>query len=222
MHLLDDDLGCLSRGRDGDLSELLSTDGDYRDFVRALDAKNDRWVVAADGLSRRMVLDLLRWSGHQVDEYYASLDLAVPSGVIWASKGSVPRWFDMCRDLTERWVHQQHIRDAIGKPGEHHRFLPDVLATFVWAFPNQYRVDAPAGATVQIGLGAGGVWHLVHSHDRWKLERGPASNPTASIDTHESVAWRQLTGLPVPEGSINAIGPDRLVAPLLQVRGIIA
>ncbi len=128
MHLLDDDLGCLSRGRDGDLSELLSTDGDYRDFVRALDAKNDRWVVAADGLSRRMVLDLLRWSGHQVDEYYASLDLAVPSGVIWASKGSVPRWFDMCRDLTERWVHQQHIRDAIGKPGEHHRFLPDVLA----------------------------------------------------------------------------------------------
>src|SRR6266851_1908008 len=35
LHLLDDDLGWLSRGRDGDLSGLLPTDGNYRDFVRS-------------------------------------------------------------------------------------------------------------------------------------------------------------------------------------------
>lgn len=222
LHLLDDDLGWISRGRDGDTSGLLPTDGDYRDFVRSLSAKNERWVVGANGLSRRVVLDLLRWSGQQIDEYYASMDLERPSGVIWASNGTVPRWFDLCRDLTERWVHQQHIRDAVGQPGEHHRLLPDVLATFVWAFPHQYRAEAPPGTTVQIGLGTGGTWHLVRSESRWVLERGPAPSPAALVGVRETMAWRLLTGLPVPEDEISAVGPDSLVLPLLQVRGIIA
>lgn len=63
LHLLDDNLGRLSRGRDGDLSGLLPTNGDYRDFVRSLNAKNERWVRAAEGLSQRVVVDGLRWSG---------------------------------------------------------------------------------------------------------------------------------------------------------------
>src|SRR5690349_6796550 len=44
LHLLDDDLGWLSRDRDGDTSGLLDASGDYRQFVAALDAKNQRWV----------------------------------------------------------------------------------------------------------------------------------------------------------------------------------
>jgi hypothetical protein len=35
------------------------------------------------------------------------------------------------------------------------------------------------------------------------------------------VAWRQLTGLPVSAGQYGAEGDDRLVRPLLAVRGII-
>jgi uncharacterized protein (TIGR03083 family) len=222
LHLLDDDLGGLSRGRDGDTSGLLPTDGDYRDFVRSLDAKNERWVVGGAGLSRRVVVDLLRWSAGEINDYYASLALDGPSGVIWASSGDVPRWFDLCRDLTERWVHQQHIRDAVGQPGEHHRFLPAVLGTFVWAFPHQYDADAPTGTAVQIGLGTGGTWHLVSSSGGWRLERGPTPSPVAMLNLHETIAWRQLTGLSVPEDAISAHGPDALVRPLLRVRGIIA
>lgn len=136
LHLLDGDLGWISRGRDADTSGLLPTDGDYRDFVLSLDTKNQRWVLGAGGLSRRVVVDLLRWSGSEIDDYYWSIDLEGPGGVIWASNNSVPRWFDLCRDLTERWVHQQHIRDAVARPGTHHRFLPEILGTFVWAFPH--------------------------------------------------------------------------------------
>ncbi len=40
LHVLDDDLGWLSRGRDGDLSGLLDDTGDYQTFVAALAAKN--------------------------------------------------------------------------------------------------------------------------------------------------------------------------------------
>jgi hypothetical protein len=222
LHLLDDDLGWLSRGRDGDLSGLLPTDGDYRDFVRSLDAKNERWVRGAEGLSRRVVVDLLRWSGAEVDDFYAAIDLEGPSGVIWASNSSVPRWFDLCRDLTERWVHQQHIRDAVRQPGTHDRLLPDVLRTFVWAFPHQYGAEAPVGTVVQVGLGDAGTWNLIRDADRWTLEAGPAEEPAASIDLPTAVAWRQLTGLAVPEDSIRLDGPDNLVKPLFDVRGIIA
>jgi hypothetical protein len=63
LDLLDDDLGWLSRGRDGDMTGLLPTAGDYREFVRSLDVKNEQWVVGVGGLSRRVVVDLLRWSG---------------------------------------------------------------------------------------------------------------------------------------------------------------
>lgn len=222
LHLLDDDLGWLSRGRDGDMSGLLPTDGNYREFVRSLDAKNERWVVGAAGLSRRVVVDLLRWSGDEVNAYYASIDLEGQSGVIWASGSSVPRWFDLCRDLTERWVHQKHIRDAVEQPGEHDRYLPGVLETFVWAFPHQYTAEASEGSAVQIGLGAGGSWHLLRKGERWVLEAGAAERPAATIELHESMAWRLLTGLPIPDEAITATGPTELLRPLLEVRGIIA
>ena len=222
LHLLDDDLGWLSRGRDGDMSGLLPTEGDYRQFVGSLDAKNERWIVGAGGLSRRVVIDLLRWSGHAVDEFHASVDLDEASAVIWASNDSVPRWFDLCRDLTERWVHQQHIRDAVGQPGTHQRLLPDVLSTFVWAFPHQFDAEAPDGTVVEVGLDVAGTWHLIRSGHRWTLEPGTAPAPAARLDIPAAVAWRQLTGLAVPEDAMHVEGPDHLVEPLLRVRGIIA
>ena len=222
LHLLDDDLGWLSRGRDGDMSGLLPTEGDYRQFVGSLDAKNERWIVGAGGLSRRVVIDLLRWSGHAVDEFHASVDLDEASAVIWASNDSVPRWFDLCRDLTERWVHQQHIRDAVGQPGTHQRLLPDVLSTFVWAFPHQFDAEAPDGTVVQVGFDVAGTWHLIRSGHRWTLEPGTAPAPAARLDIPAAVAWRQLTGLAVPEDAMHVEGPDHLVEPLLRVRGIIA
>ena len=222
LHLLDDDLGWLSRGRDGDMSGLLPMEGDYRQFVESLDAKNERWVVGAGGLSRRVVIDLLRWSGPEVDDFYASVDLGEASAVIWASNDSVPRWFDLCRDLTERWVHQQHIRDAVGRQGTHQRLLPDVLSTFVWAFPHQFDAEAPDGTVVQVGFDVAGTWHLIRSGHRWILEPGTAPAPAARVDIPATVAWRQLTGLAVPEDAMHVEGPDHLVEPLLRVRGIIA
>ena len=74
LHLLDDDLGRLSRRRDGDRTELLSTE-DHASFVTALAAKNQRWIDGTRGLSSRVLTDLLEWSGQEMDAYYASMNM---------------------------------------------------------------------------------------------------------------------------------------------------
>jgi hypothetical protein len=55
---------------------------------------------------------------------------------------------ELAREYTERWLHQQHIRDAVGAPGQTDpRFLAPVLATFAHAFPVALRrVTAAASA----------------------------------------------------------------------------
>lgn len=72
LHLLDDDLGRLSRGRDDDRSGLLAR-CDHDTFVVALAGKNQRWVDGARGLSGRVITELLQWSGQQMDDHYASI-----------------------------------------------------------------------------------------------------------------------------------------------------
>jgi uncharacterized protein (TIGR03083 family) len=222
LHLLDGDLGQLSRGRDGDHAGLLDSSGDYRQFVAALDAKNQRWVDGASGLSHSVIRDLLAWSSEQVQQYYASVDLREPSIVSWAGDDPLPRWFDLAREFTERWAHQQHIRDAVGEPGTHDRFLPEVVRTFVWAFPHQYRPEAEPGTTVHLDFGTGGSWILTRDAGAWVLDEGAAHHPAASLRMPAQLAWRQLTGLPVLAGQYVTAGDDSLVSPLLEVRGIIA
>jgi uncharacterized protein (TIGR03083 family) len=221
LHLLDGDLGQLSRGRDGHLAGLLDTGGDYREFVAALDAKNQQWVEVARGLSPRVVTGLLRWSGAQVGSYYNTVDLHGTAIVSWAGDGPVPRWLDLAREMTERWVHQQHIRDAVGQPGTHDRFLPAVLDAFAWAFPHQYRPEAPPGTAVQVDFGDGGRWLLTREAGGWALGEGITARPAAALRMPPHLAWRQLTGLPVPAGEYVTEGDERLAAPLLAVRGII-
>jgi uncharacterized protein (TIGR03083 family) len=220
LHLVDGDLGWLSRGRDGDLNGLISMDVDFRDFVDALNQRNQRWVEASRGLSRRLVLELLAWTGEKVAAYHHTLRLTEPAGVIWAG-GDVPGWLGLGRDFTERWVHQQQIREAVGKPGDHHRYLPTVLSIFVWAFPHQYDPEADPGTIVNIGFGSAARWHLVRREHGWDLEDRLADSPSAAITADMDSAWRQLTGAPTPVGAVVASGPAHLAQPLLDVRGII-
>jgi hypothetical protein len=222
LHLLDDDLGWLSRGRDGDRTGLLAME-DHSSFVAALAAKNQRWIDGTHGLSGRVLTDLLEWSGHEVDSYCGSLDLQGLGHVSWADDGPVPTWFDIARDLTERWVHQMQMREAVGGvEGYAARYLPVVLRTFVWAFPHQYRAQAPAGTRVQVDLASGGTWHLTSDgSSRWSLDEGKAEAPDASVEFSDDTGWRSLTGAAYPTHEARLDGPSNLCQPLLTVRGIL-
>lgn len=217
-HLLDDDLGLLSRWRDGDASGLIPMDGPHEAFVAALDAKNERWVRAVAGLSGRVVTELLAWSGAAVDAFLATVDLRAPRHVSWAG-GEVPAWLDLARELTERWVHGRHIADAVGAAVADDPVLCEVLRTFVWAFPAQLG-PAVDGTVVGVALGDD-RWTLCRTDGGWSLASGWPATAAASLVLDAEAAWRRLTGLPVPPASVRVDGDPALVAALLSVRSVI-
>ena len=155
LHLLDVDLSWLARDRDGDQTGLIPESAGHEAFVGGLARRNQRWVDGTEVLSPRLITDLLRWSGEQLDAHLATLYLTVPSSVYWA--GGVPLWFDLAREFTERWVHCRQIQEATqpeksGQPAD--EYLPLVLRTFVWGFPYQYRVPAPDGTVIALEIPA--------------------------------------------------------------------
>ena len=136
LHLLDDDLSWLSHQRDGGTGGRVDM-SDRHLFVELLAAKNQRWVDAARVLSPRVVIDMLGWAGDQVDAFHARCDLRADGWVSWASSEPVPFWFNLAQEFTERWVHQQQMREAVDRVEDHADYLPEVLRTFMWAVPHQ-------------------------------------------------------------------------------------
>lgn len=220
LHLLDDDLTWLSRVRDGELSGLVDM-SDRRAFPRLLAEKNQRWVDAARVMSRRVVTDLLRWSGEQVDALHASQNMLGEGWVSWASDQPVPYWFNVAQEFTERWVHQQQMREAVGRVEDHEATLPDVLNTFVWAYPHQLPSSAGPGP-VHVVIEDIGVWTLAATDGgAWSLSTGLSGEPDTRFRLAADTAWRLLTGADVPAGSVTAEGRPGVVEALMNVRAII-
>ncbi len=73
-------------------------------------------------------------------------------------------WLHIARESTDRWHHQQQIRQATGtKLLTGKEMFAPVLATFARAFPRTYEgVSASDGCTVKVAIlgDAGTSWHL--------------------------------------------------------------
>jgi uncharacterized protein (TIGR03083 family) len=230
LHILGGDLGNISRRRDGFQSPG-PTGGE--DLVTYINRFNEEWVRAARRLSPRVVIELLGASGPALFDYFASLNMLALGGAIsWAGPDRAPVWLDVAREYTERWLHQQHIRDTTGREGLTDRaFLAPVLATFVHALPHAYRfINEPSGTTIHVRIRgeSGGDWLVVREAERWKLYSGAPSSdgiPTAYVDMDEATAWRLLTKGISPAHAEEAArfgGDLRLARQVLQAVAIIA
>jgi uncharacterized protein (TIGR03083 family) len=218
LHLLDVDLSWLARNRDHDQTGIIPIPSGHEEFVRGLAERNQRWVDGTRILSPRLITDLLRWSGEQLDAHLGTVDLAGPSSVYWA--GDVPLWFDLAREFTERWVHYRQIAEA-ARPAGHDQYLPLVLRTFIWGFPHQYQAPAPAGTAIALEIPGIGAWVLTKTATGWSLDEGQAAAPAAGLRISGEVAWRLLTGTRYDARQVQLSGDPALAQPLLQVRGII-
>jgi hypothetical protein len=159
---------------------------------------NDVWVRATRRLSPAVLIDLLQAGGEALQGYYQTLDMfETGPPVSWAGPQPAPVWLDVAREYTERWLHQQQVRDAVEKPGlkERRRFAP-VLDTFARALPYTFHdVLAPEGTHVRLAVSgdAGGHWSLVRHDDAWGLYRDVDSEPAASVTLDQEDAWRLFT-----------------------------
>jgi uncharacterized protein (TIGR03083 family) len=200
LHLLGDDLGRLSRGRDAFAGGgfVPKGEGDFeRERLDFINQWNELWVQATRRISPRLLCDLLCFAGDETQRYFKALDLfAIGGPVTWAGPDPAPVWLDVAREYTERWAHHQQIRDALGRSAltEPRLFAP-VLDTFVRALPHTFRdVRAAGGTHVKLTItgDAGGVWSLVRD-ERWSLFRDVAEEPHAAVTMDADTAWRLFT-----------------------------
>lgn len=225
-HLLGGNVGRLSFGRDKhSLRDPRPFPRDYPAQVAFIDQLNADWVMLARRLSPPLLIDFLTTTDEQLYHYFKTWPPLAPSrvGVAWAGESQSANWFDIAREYTEKWLHQQHIREAVGAPLLTERqWLFPVLDTFLRALPHTYRdVTTPEGAAIhfQITGEAGGDWSLLHQEQRWQLLVGRAPNAVATARLDQDLAWRLFT-----KGVSPAIAAEQMqtAGDVALARGILA
>jgi uncharacterized protein (TIGR03083 family) len=232
-HLLDTALRRLSSCRDGWVvpADPIHSERGLIDLVNRLNAEG---VSMYGRISPTMLLALTKATVPQLAEYVVSLDPMAPApwAVSWAGETSSANWFDVAREFTERWHHQQQIRLAVGKPGIlTPRLYAPVLDTFMRALPRAYEgVDAPDGTVCQVIVpgDGGGIWQVTRRGGAWALDADPPLESRAQVASSTSlpreIAWRVFTnGIAADEArpQLTIAGDERLGAAVLRARAIV-
>jgi uncharacterized protein (TIGR03083 family) len=230
-HLLDDDLRRLSFHRDGQPPPAGAAIEGYASLVAFINRMNAEWVEVARRMSPGVLVDLLAVTGPWVEDLFRSIDPDATAfwPVAWAGEERSAHWFDVGRDFTERWLHQQQIRDAVGAPPLTGReWLHPVLGLFVRALPFTYR-DTPAaeGTTVRLSIEgqAGGDWTLRREADGWRLYAGVAPEPSSIVTLSDDTAWRLFSKGLRPDAArarVQIGGNQALGRVVLQAMAILA
>ena len=176
-HLLDGNLRGLSISRDHHFGEKADHINSYQDLVAFLNKLNLDWTNATKRLSPQLLTELLEITGKQYTEHLHTLnplDTAVFS-VAWAGQSASPNWFHIAREYTEKFLHQQQIRDAVNKQGilTKELYYP-FIDTFMYALPHTFRDVIAAHETVVtlvVTTDIGGRWNIVKSNDGWVLNK---------------------------------------------------
>lgn len=230
-HLLDSTLRRLSFHRDGMTppppAGAITSERAFVDFINALNAQ---WVSSSQRLSPRVLTDLYERASRDAADWFESLSLDAPAlfPVSWAGERTSAGWFDIGREFTELWHHQQQIRMAVEADARSDpRYLGAVIDVAVRGLPHAYRdVPAEPGQTVVIDVSgdAGGRWTLLREADRWTLLRGEPPMATARIRLDADAAWKVLFNALSETSAARAVhveGRAQLAAGLLRARSVI-
>lgn len=195
-HLLDGNIRILSLLRDNYFGEQPHIHS-HQDLVDFLNGLNADWVKAMKRLSPQMLLFLLEQTGPPFCRYLKTLDPMDKSvlAVDWAGETESRNWMEIAREYSEKWLHQQQIRDAVGKPGLLTRewFYP-FIDIFMLALPHTYRNTEAANGTqirVTVTTEIGGSWSLIRTDGSWQLRKNPHAEPaTAELIIDPDTAWK--------------------------------
>jgi uncharacterized protein (TIGR03083 family) len=230
-HLLDSTLRRLSFHRDGmsppPPHRPIGSDRDFVDFINTLNAQ---WVTSARRLSPRVLTDLYQRASGEAADWFESLPREAPAlfPVSWAGEHASDGWFDVGREFTELWHHQQQIRMAVGADDlDDPRYLSAVIDIAMRGLPHAFHdVSAELGQTVAIDVSgpSGGHWTLIRNEERWALWRGEPPSATTSIRLTDQTAWKLLFNA-LPEGdaghAVRIEGRPDLGRAFLHARSVI-
>jgi hypothetical protein len=230
-HLLDGNLRTVSILRDHYFGETPPPIHSYADLVAYLNQLNSTWTAAAKRLSPQLLIDLLAATGSQHYQQLQKLDPFETAvfAVAWAGQEQSANWFHIAREYTEKFIHQQQIREAVGKQGLFTKelFYP-FIDTFMQGLPYTYRnVNAEEGCTVAVKVftDIGGEWRLAKAATGWQLTKDKTKVPSATISLPPAMAWKLFSKGISPAQAYDRveISGDRLLAePSLQMVSVMA
>jgi uncharacterized protein (TIGR03083 family) len=222
LHLLGNDIGRLgppvqSEARSGKLG--------FGSLAGSIEQSNEDWVRAARRIPPSLLVEFLALGGPRVDAAFARLDMGAEGvAVAWTGTGPSPYWLDVAREYTERWVHHQQIRQALGRPALlGRRWLHPVLATFMRALPLAYEsVPATAGTRVAVVVDgpAGGRWLIRRGDERWSLIADDGRPAATEVRMGVNIVWRLWTRLATVDEAqayIAIAGDENLGVPAARV-----
>ena len=170
----------------------------YGDLVNYLNSLNADWVKATKRLSPAILIELLELTNETVYEIFSGLDPFATSAypVSWAGETVSHNWFDIAREYTERWLHQQQIRDAIGdKTIMSTELYHPFLDIFMQAWPfTLASIDAKEGTMLSVVITGAGEWFVKMENGKWQLngqpEKRKAGIVTAETVIDGGIAWK--------------------------------
>ncbi|MBL7740473.1 MAG: maleylpyruvate isomerase N-terminal domain-containing protein [Chitinophagaceae bacterium] len=194
-HLLDGNFRRIAVHRDEWTVSVADPIHSYDDLVRYLNGLNADWVKAARRLSPAIIIELLESTNEEVYNIFKGLDPFAESvyPVSWAGENRSFNWFDIAREYTERWLHQQQIREAMNNRDImtqqlYHPFL-DI---FMRAWPVAMNVAGEEGTALRTTITGegGGVWYLHFEKGNWEIKNTEPASFAAETSIDGNVAWK--------------------------------
>lgn len=199
VHLLDENLRTLSMLRDKYYGEKATNVNSYTELVAFLNQLNADWIKAMKRLSPKVIIELLKISGHEYCEYLKTLDPQEKAefSVAWAGENESKNWFHIAREYTEKWHHQQQIRLALGEESVllQDKYYYPYLDTSVRALPYHYRnIVAETGELIKFTFkgDAEKTWFL-RFLNQWDLFVEVDEQPNCEVIIKDELAWRIFT-----------------------------
>lgn len=230
-HLLDTTLRNISTSRDGFFGEKAENIHSYADLVAFLNNLNMSWTNTAKRISPQLLITLLQQYCKEYDAHLQTLDPFAPAifSVAWAGQETSPNWFHIAREYTEKFLHQQQIRDAVGKQALFTKELfGPFIDTFMYALPHTYRnVDAAIGTTVQVIITTdiGGEWIICKQAQGWQFVSSISTEPNGSLSIDPNTAWKLFSKSMQPADALPFVelaGDKTLAANALQMVSVMA
>ncbi len=199
-HLVDSDLRRISLQRDSFVPPIYDKKiGNDKELLEYINYLNNSWIEVSKRLSPAILIDLLNYISIEMPKLLSTLDMDGNAlfGVSWAGEEKSKCWFDIAREYTEKWYHQQQIREAVGNPLLiETKWIQPLIDTFVRGLPNIYQKVFPnyGNSTIAICVEDifDGKW-IIKKNSSWELFVGETLDYSSKVVLNADTAWRMFS-----------------------------